>query len=80
MRVGRLSRFQTWIRLAQLIDIDTSDTWSNGRPIKTLGKQISNLNLISKVLAFVQVGGPKCTEASTIFEMWLGGLGGRGRR
>ena len=34
----------------------------------------SKTNLSVKVLDFVQLGGPTCTEASTVFEMWLGGL------
>ena len=33
-----------------------------------------NKNLITKVLDFVQLGGPECTVDGTIFEMWLGGL------
>ena len=34
----------------------------------------SKTNLNSKVLDFVQFGGPKCTVGGTIFEMWLGAL------
>ena len=34
----------------------------------------AKVNLIVKVLDFIQLGGPTCTEASTIFELWLGGL------
>ena len=30
------------------------------------------LNLITKVLDFVQLGGPNLTVGSTIFEMWMG--------
>ena len=33
-----------------------------------------NENLITKVLDFDQLGGPKCTVDGTVFEMWLGGL------
>ena len=32
----------------------------------------TNRNLITKVLDFVQLGGPMCTVDGTIFEMWLG--------
>ena len=35
---------------------------------------IARVNVMEKVLDFVQFGGPKCTVGGTIFEMWLGGL------
>ena len=34
----------------------------------------SRTNLVTKVLDFVQSGGPKWIVGGTIFEMWLGGL------
>ena len=33
-----------------------------------------NVNLNTKVLDFVQFGGPKWTVDRTVFEMWLGAL------
>ena len=33
-----------------------------------------NLNLNSKVLDFIQFGGPILTVGRTVFEMWLGAL------
>ena len=32
----------------------------------------SRTNLVTKVLDFVQIGGPDLTVGSTIFEMWMG--------
>ena len=34
----------------------------------------AKVNLITKVLDFVQLGGPVCTVGGTVFEMWLGSL------
>ena len=34
----------------------------------------ARVNLITKVLDFVQLGGPECTVGGTVFEMWLGAL------
>ena len=37
-----------------------------------MGHYTTILNLIVKVLDFVQLGGPDLTVGSTIFEMWMG--------
>ena len=34
----------------------------------------SSVNLNTKVLDFVQLGGPKWIVGGTVFELWLGGL------
>ena len=34
----------------------------------------TKLNLNTKVLDFIKLGGPKWTVDRTVFEMWLGGL------
>ena len=39
----------------------------------------AKVNFNVKVLDFVQYGGPTWTVDGTVFEMWLGGLGDRGR-
>ena len=34
----------------------------------------AKVNVITKVLDFIQFGGLECTVGGTIFEMWLGAL------
>ena len=34
----------------------------------------TRVNLNTKILDFVQLGGPRCTVGGTIFEMWLGSV------
>ena len=42
--------------------------------VAQVARYSANLNLNTKVLDFVQFGGPKWIVGGTIFEMWLGGL------
>ena len=56
---------------------DGSSRYARGGP--SLGQTV-RLNHISKmVLSIVKFGGSTCTEASAVFELWLGGLGSRGK-
>ena len=41
-------------------------------PVRSELVYSASLNLITKVLDFIQLGGPDLTVDSTIFEMWLG--------
>ena len=34
----------------------------------------ARVSLNTKILDFVQLGGPECTVGGTVFEMWLGAL------